>query len=347
MNELFSVDPQAVPKRKLYNGSLMPAVGLGTFGSDNYDNETIAQAVEGAVKAGYRHIDCASVYGNEKEIGNVLKRLVDSGVVRREELWITSKVWNDKHDDIEGACLQSLKDLQLDYLDLYLVHWPFPNSHAKGVTVDSRDPGARPYIHEEYMKVWRSMEKLVDKGLVRNIGTSNMTRPKLELLLRDCRLKPSCNEMELHPHFQQPNLFDYVVSHGIQPIGFCPIGSPNRPERDKTPEDTCPIQDPVICKIAATHGVHPAIICIKWAVQRGQIPIPFSVKPPKYTSNLKCVTEDPLSEEEMEEIRNIDKGCRFIKGQVFTWSGSEWEDLWDEDGKLAEWKKENGTWIKI
>ena len=347
MNDYLSVNPETVPKRKLYNGDLMPAIGLGTFGSDNYDNETIALAVEGAISAGYRHIDCASVYGNEREIGPVLKKSFNKGIVQRKDLWITSKVWNDKHDDIEGACRQSLHDLQLDYLDLYLVHWPFPNSHAKGVSVDSRDPDARPYIHEEYMEVWRAMEKLVDKGLVRNIGTSNMTRPKMELLLRDCRIKPACNEMELHPHFQQPELFDYVVSNGIQPIGFSPIGSPNRPERDKTPEDTCPIEDPVIVNIAENHGVHPAVICIKWAVQRGQIPIPFSVKPPKYLSNLKCVTEDPLTNDEMEEIRKIDKNCRFIKGQVFTWRDSEWEDLWDEDGKLAEWKEINGIWEKV
>lgn len=348
MNDVLAVSPDLVPYRELYNGHKMPAIGLGTFGSDNYDNATIAKAVKGAVSAGYRHIDCASVYGNEKEIGSVLKQLMDPGAVRREELWITSKVWNDMHHDVEGACLRSLKDLQLDYLDLYLVHWPFPNSHAKGVTVDSRDPEARPYIHEEFMEVWRAMEKLVEKGLVRNIGTSNMTLPKMKLLLRDCSIKPACNEMELHPHFQQPELFDFVRANGIQPIGFCPIGSPNRPERDKTPEDTCPIEDPVIGKIAQNHGVHPAVICLKWAAQHGQIPIPFSVKPLKYVSNLKCVTEDPLTAEEMAEIKAIDKGCRFIKGQVFTWKGAEWEDLWDEDGTLTTWEKlADGTWVKI
>ena len=335
--ELDFINPELVPKVTLSSGDTIPAVGLGTFGSDNYTPDVIADAVYKAVKCGYRHIDCAAVYGNEKEIGQTLKKLFDEGVVKREELWITSKVWNDRHDDVIGACKDSLADLGLDYLDLYLVHWPFPNYHAPGVSVDSRDPNARPYIHEDYMKTWRAMESLKDAGLVRNIGTSNMTRPKMELLLRDCCIRPVCNEMELHPHFQQPELKKYLEENGIKAIGFCPIGSPNRPERDKTPEDTVPIEDPVIVEIASRHGVHPAVICIKWAVQNGQIPIPFSVKPAKFTSNLRAAVEDPLTAEEMKAIRAVDKNCRFIKGQVFMWkTARSWRDLWDEDGTIRQ-----------
>ena len=330
------IDPGKVPFRALSDGGRIPAVGLGTFGSDHYGNEVIANAVKEAVRAGYRHIDCAAVYGNEKEIGQALAEVISEGTVTRDELWVTSKVWNDKHFDVAGACRQTLEDLGMDYLDLYLVHWPFPNFHAKGVSVESRDPNAEPYIHEHYMQTWRAMEQLVDEGLVRHIGTSNMTRAKMELLLRDCRIRPVVNEMELHPHFQQPELYGYMVSEGIQPIGFCPIGSPNRPERDKTPEDTVPIEDPVIVDIARAHGVHPAVICIKWAVQRGEVVIPFSTKPEKFTSNLRCVTEDPLTDAEMEAIRGIDKGCRFIKGQVFCWPGADWKDLWDEDGTIKD-----------
>ena len=139
------------------------------------------------------------------------------------------------------------------------------------------------------MKTWRKMEELVDLGLVRHIGTSNMTIPKLELVLRDARIKPAANEMELHPHFQQPELFRFVVDNGMQPIGYSPIGSPGRPERDRTPEDTAPTEDPVIVNIAQEHGIHPAAVCIKWAVQRGQVPIPFSVSPRNYLANLRAV----------------------------------------------------------
>ncbi len=329
------VAPALVPQRTLYTGARMPAVGLGTFGSDHVTPAQVADAVLGAAAVGYRHFDCASVYGNEREVGNSLERIIKGGI-KREELWVTSKVWNDKHngDDVINSCRQSLQDLRLDYLDLYLVHWPFPNFHPPQCDVSSRSPGAKPYIHEDYMKTWCKMEQLVDMGLVRHIGTSNMSVPKLKLVLRDARIKPAANEMELHPHFQQPELFKYVVTNRIVPVGYCPIGSPGRPERDRTPEDTTPTQDPVILDIARSHGISPASVCIKWAVQRGQVPIPFSVN--HYRDNLECVTKDPLTDEEMRAIRSIDRNCRLIKGQVFLWKeGQTWEALWDVNGEIT------------
>jgi len=275
------------------------------------------------------------VYGNEEAVGASLDEICRGGI-KREELWITSKLWNDKHreDDVIASCRKSLADLQLEYLDLYLVHWPFPNFHSPGCDVSSRSADAKPYIHASYMKTWRKMEELVDLGLVRHIGTSNMTIPKLKLLLRDARIKPAVNEMELHPHFQQPELFQYVVENGIQAVGYCPIGSPGRPERDRTPEDTAPTEDPVIVNIGRRHGIHPAVVCIKWAVERGQTPIPFSIH--NYWANLAGAAGDPLTREEMQEIAGIDHKCRLIKGQVFLWKdGQSWEDLWDIDGEIT------------
>ncbi len=329
------IDPAAIPKRELFTGATMPAIGLGTFGSDHVSASEIAAAVEGAAAAGYRHFDCASVYGNEAEIGVAFEAILRNGI-KREELWITSKLWNDKHGegDVIASCRKSLADLRLEYLDLYLVHWPFPNFHPPGCDVSSRSPDSKPYIHENYTKTWRKMEELVDMGLVRHIGTSNMTVPKLKLLLRDARIKPAVNEMELHPHFQQPELFQFVIEHGIEAIGYCPIGSPGRPERDRTPEDTAPTEDPVILEIARRHGTHPASVCIKWAVQRGQTPIPFSVN--HYRGNLAAATGDPLTDEEMRAIAAIDRNCRLIKGQVFLWKdGQTWEDLWDLSGEIT------------
>ena len=331
------VDPNEVPGRVLYTGAEIPAVGLGTFGSDRFSGQDIAEAVKGAAAVGYRHFDCASVYGNEEMIGHSFREIMAGGV-EREDMWVTSKLWNDKHgeEDVIPSCEQSLKDLQLDYLDLYLVHWPFPNYHPPGCDVDSRSPDARPYIHENFMKTWRRMERLVQTGLVRHIGTSNMTVPKLKLLLRDAEIKPAVNEMELHPHFQQPEMFDFVTGSGIVPIGFCPIGSPTRPDRDKTEDDTVDIEDPVIAGIAERLGVHPAVVCVKWAVQRGQVPIPFSIYRNEYLSNLQCTVSDPLTDEEMKAIAGIDRNCRLIKGQVFLWKdGQTWEDLWDPTGEIT------------
>lgn len=312
----------------------MPAIGLGTFGSDHVAPQTVASTVYDAILSGYRHIDCASVYGNEAEIGQSFAALFAQGF-RREELWVTSKVWNNCHDDVIGSCQRSLADLRLEYLDLFLVHWPFPNHHPQGCDVSARNPHAVPYIHANYMRTWRQMEELVERGLVRHIGTSNMTIPKMELLLRDARIRPAVNEMELHPHFQQPEFFTYLKERGIEPIGYSPIGSPARPERDRTPEDTSPTEDPAICAIAQKRGVHPAVICIQWAVQRGQTPIPFSTTRRNYLANLRATISEPLSEEEMQAIAAIDRNCRLIKGQVFLWKNNQsWEDLWDVNGVI-------------
>ena len=331
------VDPAAVPQRTLYTGATMPALGLGTFGSDHATPDEIAQAVREAIIGGYRHIDCAAVYGNEAEIGQALKQLFAQGL-KREDLWITSKLWNNKHavEDVIPTCQQSVEDLGVGYLDLYLVHWPFPNHHEAGVDVTSRAHNAKPYIHEHYMATWGEMEKAVEKGLTRHIGTSNMTVPKMKLVLRDAKIKPAANEMELHPHFQQPELFAYCLDNGVVPIGYSPLGSPDRPERDRTADDTVDIQDPVIVEIAQRMGLHPVTVCLKWAVQRGQVPIPMSTNRSHFMSNLRCATEAPLSDADMAAIAGIDKNCRLIKGQVFLWKEDQtWEDLWDVNGVIT------------
>ena len=283
--------------------------------------------------------DCAAVYGNEDRIGQVFKEAFDEGVVAREDLFITSKVWNDNHtpEKVLASCKKSLTDLQLSYIDLYFVHWPFRNYHSPGCAGDARNPDSRPFSVEKFMETWKAMEDLVDQGLVRFIGMSNMTIPKLEAVLPLCRIKPVAIELEMHPCFQQPELFQYISEKGIIPIGFCPIGSPSRPERDKTETDISDIDLPEIVSVAKAHQVHPAIVCLKWAVQNGQAPIPFSVTEEKYIANLKCVTEDPLTEEEMSLIRSADKNNRLIKGQVFLWEGAKgWEDLWDLDGMITK-----------
>ncbi|MCL2362273.1 MAG: aldo/keto reductase [Defluviitaleaceae bacterium] len=320
--------------RKLFNGVEIPHIGMGTFGSDRFTAEQVSEGVYGAIKAGYRLIDCAAVYGNEDKIGESLERAFNDGLATRDEMFITSKVWNDMHGkgDVLLSCAKTLRDLKLDYLDMFFVHWPFPNYHAPGCDGDARNPDSRPFDKDEFIGVWRQMEKLVYMGLVRSLGMSNMTVAKLDAVLPLCRIRPVALQMELHPAFQQPVLFDYCVEKSIQPIGFCPIGSPTRPDRDKTEEDISAIEMPEIVAIAEAHEVHPAIVCLKWAIQRGQIPIPFSVVESEYESNLRCIDETPLSDDEMAQIKEADKGCRLIKGQVFLWEGAnDWQDLWDEE----------------
>ena len=333
------VPVDSVPRRILSTGVDIPGIGLGTFGSDAYGGEDIAAAVDGALRAGYRFVDCAACYGNEDLIGGVLESAVGGGLARGD-LFILSKLWNDKHGaaNVAEACRRSLKDLRLDYLDCYLVHWPFPNYHPPGCDADTRNPDSRPYIHEEFMETWRAMETLVKEGLARHIGTSNVTIPKMSLILRDAGIKPAVNEMELHPCFQQEELYRYCVDNGVQPIGYSPLGSPNRPARDRVPDDVADMEQPVVLEIARNHGIHPALVCLKWASQRGQIPIPFTTTRKNYLANIKCVTEDPLTPDEMELMKTAERGCRLIKGQVFLWEGADsWHDLWDEDGVIPGW----------
>ena len=326
-----------IPKIKLSSGEEIPCVGMGTFGSDRFTAEQVSNAVAGAIRCGYRMFDCAACYQNEDQIGEVFKAAFDEGVVERKDLFIMTKVWNDMHREVEKACRKSIQDLQCDYVDLYFIHWPFPNYHAPGCDVDSRNPDSRPFSVEEFMDTYRQCEELVEKGVIRYIGISNMTIPKLEAVLPLMKIKPAACELELHVCFQQQELFDYLVAHDIQPVGFMPLGSPQRPERDMCPEDVADLQTPEMKEIAAAHGVHPALIALKWAHQRGQIPIPFSVHEMEYVSNLKCMTEDPLTEEEMKKIATLEKNNRLVKGQVFLWEGAnDWHDLWDEDGVIVK-----------
>ncbi|MDR0585240.1 MAG: aldo/keto reductase [Treponema sp.] len=333
------LDLRAVPHIALASGESIPSIGMGTFGSDKYGPQPVADAVAGAVRFGYRLFDCASVYGNEDLIGKVFEEAFAAKAVRREELFITSKVWNDMHgpEKVHASINKTLQDLRLSYVDAYFVHWPFPNYHAPGCEGDARNPDSVPFSLDRFMIAWEQMEAIYDRGLARHLGMSNMTIPKLETVLPRCRIKPCLIEMEQHPSFQQQALFDYCKAKGITVIGYCPIGSPNRPERDKAPGDVVDTGLPEVAAAAKAHGIHPALVCLKWAVQRGSIPIPFSVHEENYQSNLRSVTEDPLTPDEMEQLKKAERNCRLVKGQVFLWPGAQgWEDLWDMDGNITQ-----------
>ena len=331
----MAIDASKVPQIALPNGGSIPCIGMGTFGSDRVSAEEVAAAVAGAVRAGYRLFDCAACYGNEAQIGQVFQAAFDEGVVERKVLYIMTKVWNDMHRDVETACRKSIADLRCGYVDMYFIHWPFPNYHAPHCDVDARNPDSKPFSVEEFLDTYRQCEALVDKGLIRHIGISNMTIPKLEAVLGRLRIPPTACEIELHPCFQQQELFDYLNAHHIQPVGYMPIGSPRRPERDIVETDIADLELPEMRAIAQAHGVHPAIIALKWAVQRGQIPIPFSIH--NYIANLECTMTEPLTEEEMRTIGTLERHNRLVKGQVFLWPGAkDWNDLWDEDGRIVD-----------
>ena len=329
------IEPAIVPKKKLYTGVEMPCIGMGTFGSDRVSAEEVSGAVAGANRCGYRLFDCAACYGNEKQIGEVFQAAFDEGVVERKDLFIMSKVWNDMHRDVEKACRKSIEDLKCDYLDMYFIHWPFPNYHAPKCDVDSRNPDSKPFTVEEFMDTYRQCEELVEKGLIKHIGISNMTIPKMDAVLDLMKIKPAAAEIEMHPAFQQREIQEYLEARDILPVGYMPIGSPRRPERDIMDEDIADLEMPEVVAIAKAHNVHPAIVALKWAHQNGQVPIPFSVH--NYVANLKCMIDDPLTEEEMASMATLERGNRLVKGHVFLWEGAkDWHDLWDEEGVIVK-----------
>ena len=328
------IDPKIVPVFTLNDGGVIPCIGMGTFGSDRVTPDEVAQAVAGGIRAGYRLFDCAACYGNEDKIGVEFKRAFDEGVVKREDLFIMSKVWNDMHRHVAESCKKTIADLQCDYLDMLFIHWPFPNYHAPFCDVDSRNPDSKPFSVAEFLDTYRQIEALVDAGLVKHIGISNMPIPKLDAVLDKLRIKPAACESELHPCFQQQALFDYLKARDILNVGYMPLGSPRRPERDILPEDIADMQMPELVEIAKAHGCHPAIICLKWALQRGQLPIPFSVH--NYEANLRAAVTEKLTDEEMATIATLERNNRLVKGQVFLWPGAnDWHDLWDEDGVIV------------
>lgn len=327
----------------------LPIIGMGTFGSDKYDEAVVAHAVDYALRSGCRLFDCASVYGNEKQIGEVFEKAFKEGVVKREDIVVMSKVWNDMHGEgkVAESCRQTIEDLRVKYLDVYFMHWPFPNYHAKGCDVTSRNADSKPFFTEDFISAWRQMEELKRQGLVKEIAVSNMTVPKMKAVLPLCEIKPFANEMELHPTFQQKELYEFCKAEGIKIVGYCPLGSPNRPERDRTAEDIADTQLPEIVEMAEKRGCHPAEICLAWAIQKGHTPIPFASKERNIDKNLSVADRIRLTEEEMKIMEGLDADNRLIKGQVFLWKGSDdWRDLWDEDGKIADWQFEKDKWIK-
>eukprot|EP00755_Sulcionema_specki_P012571 Sspe_Gene.51746::Locus_28707_Transcript_2_2_Confidence_0.667_Length_1252::g.51746::m.51746/K00002/AKR1A1, adh; alcohol dehydrogenase (NADP+) len=256
--------------------------------------------------------------------------------VKREDIFVTSKLGNDGHkkQDVRKHLERTLKELGMDYLDTYLIHWPWPNYHPPGCDGDFINPESRHYVHELYMETYHEIEKAHIDGLVRaGPGVSNMTVPKMQLLLKDCSILPVCNQVEIHPHFQQRSLVDWHHKHHIPVVGYMPLGSPGRAERDKAPWHTEDLKDPVLVSLAKKKGWSVGQAALKFTLQRGVVVIPQSANEGRIIENFNAGLLEDYSDEEMEMLNGIDKNCRLIMGQVFNWKkGMDWHDLWDDLG---------------
>lgn len=310
----------------------LPPIGLGTFG---ISAAQAGQAIRSAIEAGYRNFDCAPVYFNEKEIGDAMDKEIASGAVRREDLWITSKLASPFHrkEHVEPALRKTLNDLKVKYLDLYLMHWPvafkyvpldptvrgwYNDDGSINYDIDDSNGGANIDPKVSVKETWSAMEDLVESGLVRNIGVSNFPAALLHELMAggDCRINPMVNQVELHPYLQQKGLVDYCRSRGVQVQAYSPLGTPQyREEELKGLGDPSLMDDPTLVKMAREKGVSVAQLCLAWALQRGTVLNAKSASAQHQKENIAVLNDVviKLSDEEMGRIAGLDRGHRFFR----------------------------------
>ena len=297
----------SIPTRSLNNGLSLPVLGLGTWKSP--ENE-VGNAVEFALtKAQYTHIDCAKIYGNEKEIGQALHRVFSAGNVKREDISITSKLWNTDHDPslVERTCRQTLADLQLEYLDVYLIHWGIAFAGGNGEE-PRQDDGSIALGTTSLYETWRAMEELVDMGLVKSIGVANYSAAMLTDVLSYAKVPPAINQIELHPYNTQQSLVDYCHQSNVAVTAYSPLGNKSR----ITEGDPVLIDDPVVVQVAQESDRSPAQVLLRWAIQRNTIVIPKSVTPTRISENID-VFDFELSQQQMQQLSALNQNHRFVE----------------------------------
>jgi len=305
----------------LANGDAMPALGLGTWRAEP---SAVATAVRLALELGYRHIDAAAIYGNEAEIGEALAQAFADGVVRREDLWITSKLWCDCHapEDVRPALERTLADLRLTHLDLYLMHWPVVL--RAGVQFPEKGEDLVALEELPLAPTWAAMEDLQSAGRCRHIGVSNFSQTKLQGLLDGARLAPAMNQVERHPYLQQPELLAFCQGHGIALTAYSPLGA------GRTDKSSPVLADPLIASLAAERGATPAQVLLAWGLACGTVVIPKALGREHLAANL-AAQDLELDPDAMAQLAALDRGERFVDGSFWFMPGSPYTEanLWD------------------
>ncbi|WP_282036826.1 aldo/keto reductase [Saccharicrinis aurantiacus] len=309
------------------NKGHMPLVGLGTWKASAGE---VYVAVKAAIRIGYRHIDCASVYGNEREVGKAISESIAEGVVKRSDLWITSKLWNNAHgkSNVMPALKQTLADLQLDYLDLYLIHWPVA---FKPDVNDATEASHYLSLEEQpLIDTWRGLEEAYQLNLVSNIGVSNFSVKKLSNLLSKAEIKPAVNQVELHVYLQQKELVNFCNSNNIVVTAYSPLGSSDRPDHLKHINDPSVLTDPKLKILAEKNNCSIAQLVLAYSVAKGIVVIPKSTNEARLKQNLEAINVK-LNADDIAAMHNMDMNHRFIHGNFFVTEGGPYSlaNLWD------------------
>ena len=312
-----------IPALNLASGDQLPAVGLGFW---KIPRSATAELVVEAIRVGYRHLDCACDYGNEPEVGAGIRAAIRSGLCRREDLWITSKLWNTYHsrEHVRPAVERTLRDLQLDYLDLYLIHFPIA---LRFVPFEIRyppewlfDPTARPQRMEPVSipirETWEAMEELLSAGLVRNIGVCNFGCALLRDLLSYARIRPAVLQVELHPYLGQEKLVRFCQDNQIAVTAFSPLAAQSYFSLGMAQPDESLFEQPAVRQSAVHHGKTPAHIVLRWGVQRGTAVVPKTARKDRLAENLNLFDFE-LTTDEMKTINQLDRARRFNDPGVF------------------------------
>ncbi|WIA08297.1 hypothetical protein OEZ85_007740 [Tetradesmus obliquus] len=315
------------PTAQLSSGAVMPLLGLGTWKSEPGQ---VRAAVLAAVRCGYRHIDCAAIYGNEQEVGAALAELLAEGVVSRQQLFITGKLWNSSHGakDVQPALNKTLLDLGLDYLDLFLIHWPVTGCSG-------------PVLTPSTGETWAAMEACVEAGLTRSIGVSNFSRVKLQQLLDSPQLKirPVVLQIEAHPYWSNSALLSWAAAQGLHVTAYSPLGSPDSAAIMQRGDDARRLlEEPALLRIAEQCGKSPAQVLIRWALQRGTSVLPKSANPGRIASNFD-VLDWQLTPEDQQALSSLPYRQRMVSGVMWLNPRGPYktlQDLWDEDEGGAE-----------
>jgi len=296
-----------IPTLKLNTGHDFPILGLGTWKSSP---GVVQQTVEDAIDVGYRHIDCALAYLNETEVGTAIQNKIKEGVVKREDLFLTSKLWNTFHskDLVLVGLKKTLEALKVSYLDLYLVHWPFGYQEG-GALFPKNDKDEIILSDVDFVETWKAMEECVNLGLVKSIGVSNFNSQQIDRILGMCTVKPAVNQVECHPHLNQKKLAEFCKAKGIVVTAYSPLGSPDRPW--VKPEDPKLLDDPKLVDMGKKYGRSPAQVVIRWLIQRDIVVIPKTVRKERLIENAN-VFNFTLSAEDMQYMDTLDCNGRLV-----------------------------------